>query len=146
SLLAQIRPSHVDFNDSGNLYIAGSHTRRWHVTLDRPGAPVLRTAFRSVPIPSYAQPEPDTDASMAIYQPSTDTMWEFWRMSRQTDGWHAAWGGRMENVSTDPGYYRNVVSRGGHLVEQENWGAPATSFPLMAGVIMISEFEKGVIP
>src|SRR5436305_565659 len=26
SLLAQIRPSHVDFNDSGNLYIAGSHT------------------------------------------------------------------------------------------------------------------------
>lgn len=146
SLLAQIRPTFVDFDDGGNLYIAGSNTPRKRVTLDENGGPAMRAAFRAVPIPAYAQPTGGSDARMAIYQPSTDTIWEFWRMSKQADGWHAGWGGRMIDVSTDPGYYRNVFSPSGHILEQWDWGAPATSFPLVAGVIMISELEKGVIP
>jgi hypothetical protein len=146
SLLAQIRPTFVDLDDSGNLYVAGRHTPRQRVTLDEDGGPAMQAALSAVPIPSDAQPTVGSDARMAIYQPSTDTMWEFWRMSKEADGWHAAWGGRMFDVSTDPGYYRNVVSPAGHILEQDDWGAPATSFPLIAGVIMISELERGVIP
>ena len=30
-----------------------------------------------------------------MYQPSTDTLWEFWLMRRAADGWHARWGGKL---------------------------------------------------
>jgi hypothetical protein len=145
SLVAQLHPV-AGMEAINNLYIAGAHTHRVRVNFDGNGGPTMQAAFESVPIPSYAHPMHDSDAQMAIYQPSTDTMWEFWRLSKQANGWHAVWGGRMEHVSTDPGYYRNVVTPSGNVLEKEDWGAPATSFPLMAGVIMISELESGVIP
>ena len=52
----------------------------------------------------------------------------------------------MMHVTTDPGYYRNVDDPAGNILEQAVWGAPATSFPLMAGTMMISELQAGTIP
>jgi hypothetical protein len=128
--------------------IAAPDTPRVHVTLDENGGPHMVQAFAAVPIPSYAQPSAGTDHHLAIYQPSTDSMWEFWHLRMATDGtgWHAGWGGRMLHVSTDPGYYRNAADPSGNVLEQSNWGAPATSLPLMAGTMMISELQAGVIP
>ena len=128
-----------------NLYIASSTTPLVHVTLDEHD-PALQAAFNAVPIPAGAQPAVGSDAHMAVYQPDTDTMWEFWRLSKQADGWHASWGGRMMHVTTDPGYYRNVDDPAGNILEQAVWGAPATSLPLMAGTMMISELQAGTIP
>lgn len=128
-----------------NLYLASATTPLVHVTLNENDAS-LQAAFNAVPIPAGAQPAVGSDAHMAVYQPSTDTMWEFWHLSQQADGWHAGWGGRMEHVTTNPGYYRNVNDPFGNVLEQAQWGAPATSFPLMAGTMMISELQAGSIP
>ena len=32
-------------------------------------------------------------------------MWEFWQASKQSDGWHASWGGAIKHVSQSRGYY-----------------------------------------
>jgi hypothetical protein len=82
---------------------------------------------------------------MAIYQPPTDMMWEFWKMAREPDGWHARWGGRIPHVSTDPGYYRHVVDPQGKILEQTSWGTTAASFPLVGGVMTIAELRAGHI-
>ncbi len=49
--------------------------------------------------------------------------------------WHAAYGGMVEEVSTSPGYYRDLRNPDGSVREQANWGATATSLPLAAGLI-----------
>src|SRR5687768_5419921 len=75
-------------------------------------APELREAFAQVPIPAGAVPAVGTDGHMIVHQPSTDTMWEFWRAEKQANGWHASWGGKMNNVSTNPGFYTNPTNWG----------------------------------
>ena len=65
----------------------------------------LQSAFDAVPIPANAQPAAGSDAEMTIWQPSTDKLWEFFQMQKEADGWHAAWGGAIDNVSQSPGYY-----------------------------------------
>ena len=65
----------------------------------------LAQQWQAVPMPSYAQPADGTDSEMTIYQPSTDTMWEFWH-ARKVDGrWEACWGGRMLSVSKNDGIW-----------------------------------------
>jgi hypothetical protein len=72
---------------------------------------------------------------MVVWQPSTDTMWEFWLASRQSDGWHASYGGRMKDVSSNPGYF----------TDPPRWGATATSLPLLGGLIRLDELAAGRI-
>ncbi len=104
------------------------------VQVDPPNA-ALQAAFEAVPIPGGAVPAAGTDGNIVVWQPSTDTMWEFWRAQKLVDGWHAVWGGRMRNVSTNPGHY----------VNPSNWGATATSIPLLGGLMRISELKAGSI-
>ena len=74
---------------------------------------------------------------MVVWQPSTDTMWEFWLMRRTADGWHAKLGGKMVHVSRNPGYFNRPVG--------SPWGATATSLPLLGGLIFPEELERGRI-
>jgi hypothetical protein len=60
-----------------------------------------------VPMPSNAAPSVGSDASIGIYQPSSDTYWGFWKLNRQADGWHACWGGKIDHVSQTRGWYPN---------------------------------------
>jgi hypothetical protein len=103
----------------------------------------LQQAFASVPIPPSAQPAGGPDGHMTIWQPSTDRLWEFFKASKQADGWHASFGGAMTDVSRSPGYY-NASSWPG--LSQPIWGATATSLPVIAGTMMIDELKAGVIP
>jgi hypothetical protein len=64
-------------------------------------------------------------------------MWEFWKMTLKSDGWHAQWGGTMHNVSTNPGYFTSPGP--------SNWGATASSLPLLGGLIRPSELAAGHI-
>lgn len=89
--------------------------------------------FLNVPIPANAVPATGTDAGMAIYSASTDQLWSFWKASHQADGWHACWGGRIDSVSTSPGYFLN----GG--------GATATGLSSEGGAVTIRDVESGVI-
>jgi hypothetical protein len=73
--------------------------------------------------------------TMVVWQPATDTLWEFWQMRRTADGWHAVWGGRMSHVSSSPGYYR----------DNPGWSAGATGLSWLGGLIRISELRAGHI-
>jgi hypothetical protein len=120
------------------IYTVAADQPASRVILDKPAgvAPELVRAFSAVPIPAHARPAAGTDAQMIVWQPSTDTLWEFWSMKRRPDGWHAAWGGRITHTSTNPGVFREPVV---------SWGATATSLSLAGGLITASELRRGRI-
>jgi hypothetical protein len=95
--------------------------------------PSLQSDFAAVPLPADARPASGSDAHLTVYQPSSDTLWEFWKLAKLTDGWHARWGGKMTSVSTNPGYFPAPL------------GATATSLPLLGGLMRISELQAGRI-
>jgi hypothetical protein len=82
---------------------------------------------------------------MVVWQPSRDTMWEFWVARRLSDGWHARYGGRMRNVSKSPGHFRSIPTSSGQYAEHSLWGATATSLPLLGGLMRIKELKAGRI-
>ncbi len=119
------------------VYTAGPQQPTVAVQLD-PAAgsqPALAQAWRSVPLPTTAQPASGSDGSLVVWQPSTDKMWELWQLQRRGAGWQARWGGYMGSVSTNPGYY----------LGQTSWGSSATSLPAAAGLVRITELRAGHI-
>ena len=127
------------------LYRVGADVPTQRVKLDAgPWAASLQAVLdQGVPIPADAKPAAGSDAHMTIYQPSSDRLWEFWRAARRPDGWHASWGGAIQHVSKDPGYYTPAAWPGRAAA---NWGSTATSLPVVGGTILIDELRRGVIP
>lgn len=97
----------------------------------------LRAALASVPLPADAHPARGTDHHLVVWQPSTGEMWEFWVLQRELGGWTAAFGGAMRNVAANPGYYNPDAWPGAG----DDWGATATSLPLLAGLMTIAELH-----
>jgi hypothetical protein len=115
------------------IYTVAADQPSLHVTLDA-NSPKLAADFDQVPLPSDARPASGTDGHLVVWQPSTQTMWEFWRLYNDASGnWHARWGGKMTNVSSNPGYFNAP------------YGATATSLPVAAGLITLQEETAGVI-
>lgn len=114
------------------VYTVGADVPTVRVTLDA-WNPALQRDFDAVPIPEGAREAAGDDRHLTVYQPSTDTLWEFWLARRAADGWHARWGGKMTDVSSNPGYFPNP------------YGASATSLPLLGGLMTIRELEAGQI-
>lgn len=95
--------------------------------------PRLAEQWAAVPMIPAAEPADGSDAEMTIYQPATDTLWEFWQF-RKTDGqWSACWGGRMTGVSRSEGIWP------GH------YGTTATGLPFIGGQITAEELQRGEI-
>lgn len=114
---------------------------RVKITDDQPVDSRLQSAVAKVPMPSGVHPSTGSDAQAVIWQPSTDTMWEFWEL-RNTDGnWYADAAGAMRNVSSNPGYFNSRAWPGAETW----WGATATALPLAGGLIRIDELEAGQI-
>ena len=114
------------------VYTVGSNVPLVHVTLDTT-APQLQSDFNAVPIPAGAHVAGGSDESLVVYQPATDSMWEFWLMHQAPNGWHARWGGKISHVSTNPGYLPNP------------YGGTASSLPLVGGLITAKELASGQI-
>jgi len=127
------------------IHTVGRDQRSVRVKLDQSNSPLLAQAFERVPIPDDARAAAGTDGNLAVWQPSTDTMWEFWRLTREGDGWHAKWGGKMTEVSDSPGYYRDRSDERGQPIERSHWGTTAAKFPLVAGVMTVDELKSGEI-
>jgi|1186.fasta_scaffold66908_2 hypothetical protein len=114
------------------------------VTLPNPtsiGQASLQAAFAAVPLPSNATPSKCSDATLMLWQPSTNRYWEFWRLSKATDGWHAAWGGATSAASAHKGYFNSADWTGA----LSYWGASATSLSLAGGLIKLSDLQRGII-
>jgi hypothetical protein len=113
------------------------------VTPTRPHAD-LAAMFEAVPLPDDARPSdpavdqvppydgPYGDSVLVLWQPSTNTLWEFYRLHKNltTGKWMADWGGRMTGVATNEGMFVDPF---------RDFGASATSISLMAGVPRLEE-------
>ncbi len=100
----------------------------------------LTSAWSAVPLPASAQPS-SGDGDLAVWQPSTDRMWEFFVLSYQSGEWQAEWGGAMQNVSSNLGVYGPIAWPGAKTY----WGVTATSFPIVGGVITYDDLAAGQI-
>lgn len=89
----------------------------------------LLEQWKAVPLPDYAEPADGTDQELTLYQPSTDTIWEFWLMRKVEGKWVAAWGGKMEKASKNIGIFPN------------RQGTTATSLPFLGGQITVAEMK-----
>lgn len=120
------------------IYTVGPRTRTVPVRLPSPPGRSggLDRAFAAVPLPPDARPAGGTDGDLVLWQPGTDTMWEFWRLRRASDGWRADWGGRIDNASRDVGYFDGA---------RRGWGTAASGLALAGGVIRVSELRRGHI-
>jgi hypothetical protein len=66
----------------------------------------LSNTGTQIPIPSYAQSNGSSDNPLAIYQASTNTLWEFWQAhSTSSTTWSACWGGKISPVTTSSGVF-----------------------------------------
>jgi hypothetical protein len=101
----------------------------------------LSSAWSAVPLPPDAQPAAGTDGDLVVWQPSTDRLWEFWRLVDEAGSWHASWGGAMQNVSSNPGVYGPEAWPEASTV----WGVSASSLSLVGGLISLEDLEKGQI-
>jgi hypothetical protein len=113
---------------SSSIYTVPRDQLRVRVTLDTRMAN-LQAAFAAVPLPADAVPASGTDGHLIVWQPSTDRYWEFWKLRRAGDGWHARWGGAMSHASTNPGYF------------PAPFGATGTGLPVFAGLIRVAELR-----
>jgi hypothetical protein len=105
------------------------------------GSRALQRAWASVPIPNDAKPAVPPDRHMTIWQPATDTLWDFFGARKVSDGWHAEWGGAIRHVSKSPGYYTRAAWPGA----SRSWGATASSLPVIGGTMLIDELRSGRI-
>lgn len=124
---------------SSPIYTVDRHTprKRWTFSdcLGLPHlAPVIADTLSSVPTPQGMLVSQGTDQTVAIYQPSTDTYWDFWRAEQDSSGnWSACWGGKIEHYSRNPGIFTNPL------------GSAATGLPFGAFLIRIEELRRGHI-
>jgi hypothetical protein len=106
-----------------------------------PEAPALQAAWEAVPMPPTATAAAGTDGHMVVWQPSTDRLWEFWRLKGGPGGWRASWGGAMEKVSENPGVYNRRAWPG----SQPWWGGSSSSLSIAGGVITFDDLRHGEI-
>ena len=133
---------------------AGMNTRAWNSTVLTvpPGTPTVDVAFGScpyaahpdffsgrgiflrVPMPTNATPGLGGDGGMSIYDPAAGKLWEFWKAAKVNGRWTACWGGRIDDVSTNRGYFDGP------------FGSAASSLVNAAGMVTLAEARAGVIP
>ena len=95
--------------------------------------PGIVQQWSAVPMPSNAQPAAGADSEMTVYQPSSDTIWEFWQARNQGGVWQACWGGRLQNASKSNGIWPS------------GYGTTATGLPFLGGQITAEELQRGEI-
>jgi hypothetical protein len=122
---------------------AGQPTVR--VQLNHAPDPNLAAAWSAVPLPPSARPSPG-DNDLAVWQPSTDTMWEFFQLHSTAGGWEAEWGGAMRDVSSNFGVYGPGAWPGPAWTgDESSWGVTAASFPIVGGAITYDDLKAGNI-
>jgi hypothetical protein len=104
----------------------------------------LSSAWSAVPLPASARPSPG-DNDLAVWQPSTDTMWEFFQLHHDATGWQAEWGGAMRNVSANPGVYAPGAWPATWTGDETYWGVTAASLPIVGGAMTYDDLRAGQI-
>ncbi len=113
-----------------------------HVQLhDHSAEPALAAAWAHVPLPPNARPAIGTDGDLVVWQPSSNRLWEFWRLVNDAGVWSASWGGVIRGVSQNPG----IFGPGAYQGAKPWWGVSASSLPLVGGLITSEDLSRGII-
>ncbi|MDX6665216.1 MAG: hypothetical protein QOG68_1422 [Solirubrobacteraceae bacterium] len=116
------------------VYTVGADQPLVPVILDTPKEPLRTQLAAGVPMPPDARGSWGSDGSAIVWQPSTDTYWEFWRLSKHRDGsFHATFGGMILHASTSDGLLRDGT------------GTAASGLALLGGLMRPGEFGAGTI-
>lgn len=150
-LVEQLRIRVADHGTTVNMrsyttpvYRVGADQPTRRVILDQSRAPALQAALDEVPIPAHARASAGTDGNVVVYQRSTDTTWEFWRFTREKDGFHADWAGRVVGLRSSPGWYRELEHpTTGGVLERPFWGVTATHLVKLGGLMTLRELQRG---
>jgi dienelactone hydrolase len=107
----------------------------------------MQADFEAVPLPANAEASGPADTPLSgwidheliVYQPSTDTAWEFYHLVKDSNGqWSATGGGRITGVSHNDGAYDPWPSGTPH-------GMTGSGIPMLAGLQRIEELQRGTI-
>jgi hypothetical protein len=128
-------------NYSVPIYTVPANQPGVKVTLPSGTGSALKSAFSSVPVPPNAKAAEGTDKLIAIYQPSTNKLWEAWHFQKGTSGWEAGFGGAMNNESTSTGVFGPESWPGANT----SWGSSSCSFALAGGLITLEDLKAGRI-
>jgi hypothetical protein len=101
----------------------------------------LSAAWREVPLPANAHPAAGSDGDLVVWQPSSQRMWEFWKLAHVNGSWQANWGGAMRDTPSQRGVYGPWAWPGAKTY----WGASASSLSLIGGLITLDDLQRGVI-
>jgi len=123
------------------IYTVPANEATVPVSLNNTPKPALTAAWSEVPLPANAQPAAGTDGDLIVWQPATDRMWEFWRLTHNNSGWSASWGGAMQHVSKNRGVYGPEAWPGA----TPWWGVTASSLALAGGLISLEDLADGQI-
>jgi hypothetical protein len=104
-------------------------------------SPTLLAAWHEVPLPPDALPSAGSDQHLVVWQPSSDTIWEFWRLTQVGGDWRAGWGGAMRNASSNTGVYGSDAWPGA----ESWWGSSASSLSMAGGLITLEDLQRGEI-
>jgi hypothetical protein len=104
-------------------------------------SPSLQSAWHEVPLPPEARPSAGSDQHLMLWQPSSDRIWEFWKLTQVDGGWRAGWGGAMRNVSSNAGVYDADAWPGA----ESWWGSSASSLSIAGGLITLEDLRQGKI-
>jgi hypothetical protein len=123
---------------SAPVYIADVNTptvtvNEWDCQSSGSSSAGLASQWQAVPIPSYAEPAAGADGEMVVFQPSTQTVWEFWKARKNGSQWEACWGGRLQSVGTHSGIFPNP------------YGVTSTGLAVLGGQLGINEMKSGSI-
>lgn len=112
------------------VYYADASTKKYDVKITANWAP--KKKLLNVPVPEFAEPDPEGDGSMVIIDEANGCIYDFWKMKyRKTDGWKAGWGNALP-LSGDGIFPKGLSARG-------------SGFELLQGVIWPQELEAGLI-
>ena len=111
------------------VYFAETSTIKHDVELTSGWAP--KKNLRNVPIPEYAEPDPETDGHMVVIDEAGGCIYDFWEMKYKNGSWKAGWGNALP-LNSNGIFPRGLSARG-------------SGFELLQGVIWPQELEAGVI-
>lgn len=89
--------------------------------------------FVDVPIPPQAVPMDGEDGQLSVWAPHEDRLWEFWVARKLGDTWEACWGGRIDNVSKNRGYF------------EPPFGVNASGLVMTESMVTVAEAQSGRI-
>ena len=94
-------------------------------------AGLIDADWSEVPIPCYAQA--GTGGALTVYQPMTQTLWEFSGIQKIAGQWQACHGGKISGIGSSDGVF------------PVSFGAQTSGLAYLAGQVSVAELQMGQI-